>query len=57
MKSLNLSQSRVATVDDEDYERCSLFKWSLDTKVKDDGAISYYAIRAVRRLDGTKEKR
>ena len=52
MKSLNLSQGKVALVDDQDYERCAKYKWTLDTKTENGGYVTYYALRGVRLPDG-----
>lgn len=50
MKEINLSQGKVAIVDDDDYERLSQFKWcaSYDPDVQD-----YYAMRRAKDDNGT----
>ena len=46
MKEIKLIHGKVALVDDEDFERLSLFKWCADRK-----RSTYYAIRNILYLD------
>lgn len=46
MKTIHLTQGKVALVDDEDYERVSQYKWCA---YKPKGSKTYYACRGVLR--------
>jgi len=54
MKEIQLTQGYVALVDDEDFERVSAYKWSVNTVTKKDGSVITYAKRNARRDVGEK---
>jgi len=49
MKKIKLSQNLYAIVDDEDFDKLNLYKWSATKQHK-----TYYAIRAFKKTDGVR---
>jgi HNH endonuclease len=48
MKEIPLTQGKVALVDDEDYERCAIYKWhAIKSKSRTTSRVAWYARRFV----------
>lgn len=52
MKQVPLSHGFVATVDDDDFDAVSVFRWRVATISRKDGTKFHYAIRTINRRDG-----